>query len=211
VRVTKAALEALLKVEQQKVKALEERVGIPMWDLERRLGDAELANDLLTLELNKERERPREVMQIESVRTVERYKPLAWYERLVWFVGIMAMLLTGCSSFMPEDATTFPPPDSYRRVWIEAMACTGKIKNFDAITFYMVPGETFYHPDDDHAAGAGYDNKIFLAEAYLDHPMVVKHEMIHILRGSGHPDTPFKTPCKATWDTWDRTEPRLEL
>jgi hypothetical protein len=41
--------------------------------------------------------------------------------------------------------------------------------------------------------------------------MVVKHEMIHILIGSGHPDVPFKQPCKATWDSWVPDTVRLAL
>jgi hypothetical protein len=126
-------------------------------------------------------------------------------------VIILAAMITGCAAFMPEDATPFPPPESYRRVWIEAMACTGKIKPMDDITFYMVPGENFETPRIDKAAGMSEHSRIFIAEKYLGHPMVVKHEMIHALIGSGHPDVPFKMPCRATWDTWDVTEPRLEL
>jgi hypothetical protein len=126
-------------------------------------------------------------------------------------VIILTAMITGCSAFMPDEATPFSPPESYRRVWIAAMACTGEIGDMDRITFYKMPGHDFKHPANDHAVGAGYRDRIFIAEASLDHPMVVKHEMIHALIGAGHPRVPFEAPCRATWETWDRTEERLEL
>jgi hypothetical protein len=111
---------------------------------------------------------------------------------------------------MPNGATPMTPPESYRKVWIEAMACTGKIGDFNRISFWSVPGENFETPRIDKAAGMTEHQRIFIAEKYLGHPMVVKHEMIHALIGSGHPEVPFKVPCKATWDTWE-LEPELEV
>lgn len=125
-------------------------------------------------------------------------------------VVILVALLSGCA-FMPNEAQAMTPPESYRAVWAEAEACTGKTGDYSRIAFYMVPGESFEGASGDAAAGHSSNGRIIISEKYLDHPMVVKHEMIHILIGSGHPDVPFKVPCKATWDSWEPTTERLPL
>jgi hypothetical protein len=44
---------------------------------------------------------------------------------------------------------------------------------------------------------------IVIAGNYLQHEMVVRHEMLHSLIGShGHPDQFFGTRCRLTWETW---------
>jgi hypothetical protein len=40
---------------------------------------------------------------------------------------------------------------------------------------------------------------MLLADRYVEHPMVVKPEMIHALGVKDHPARPFADPCHATW------------
>jgi len=106
----------------------------------------------------------------------------------------------GCA-FEPEGAEPFTPPASYRVVWDSAQACTGRHGRFGALRFFVVPGDGFDTPDG-REAGRTSGTTIYLSEAYVDHPMVVKHEMIHALGVHHHPAIPFETPCHATWASY---------
>jgi hypothetical protein len=213
VRVTKAALEALLKIEQQKVAALEEKVGRPLWMMEQQLEDSRLAQDLLAIELEKERSQSHTVY---LDRTVTVPVESNWHRRMNNFLLVVlavictALLLSACA-FMPNEAEPYTPPESYRAVWAQAEACTGVKGSMDRIAFYKMPGRSFESPNIPNAAGHSDHHRIILAEHWLDHPMVVKHEMIHALIGSGHPKEPFEVPCKATWESWEPTTERLAL
>lgn len=91
----------------------------------------------------------------------------------------------------------------YYEMWAEAQGCTQREGRFGAITFYVA--------EDLVSSGevvAGHyeagENAIYLLEGWEDHPMVVKHELIHALGVEGHPHVPFDSPCKATWQTYGR-------
>jgi hypothetical protein len=116
---------------------------------------------------------------------------------LVW-LALWVVVMPGCA-FEPEHAVPFPPPAEYRAIWGSAKDCTGRRGDFDRLRFYVVP-ETFKFDD---AEAVGYTNgrDIYLTDEYRDHPMVVKHEMIHALGYSGHPPV-FET-CRATWASWE--------
>jgi hypothetical protein len=133
---------------------------------------------------------------------------------------LLVLLLAGCrgETFEPGDlgAVRFTPPPSYRAMWARAQACSGRTGNFDRLRWWVVPAvSTFdYDTEQPHADGLYERNShtITLAGAVLAHPMVVRHEMLHALGfGDDHPTVPFRDPCKATWGSWDRTEPFLEL
>ena len=133
---------------------------------------------------------------------------------------ILVALLVGCSgeAFEPADlgAVRFTPPPSYRAMWARAEACSGRSGDFERLTWWVVPGvRTFDYDTDEPRADGLYERNrhtITLAGAVLMHPMVVRHEMLHALGfGGDHPDIPFRDPCRATWDSWDRSEAPLEL
>jgi hypothetical protein len=112
-------------------------------------------------------------------------------------------------------ALRFDPPLSYREMWTRTEACSGVRGNFDRIRWWVVPGvEAFeYKADEPYADGLwDSDGDITLAGGVLSHPMVVRHEMLHALGfGAAHPSVPFADPCRATWNSWDRTEVFLTL
>jgi hypothetical protein len=132
----------------------------------------------------------------------------------------LALLLTGCGgeTLEPEDlgAVRFLPPPSYRAMWDRTQACSGRIGEFDRLSWWVVPGvRTFDYAADEPRADGLYErtrHTITLAGAVLAHPMVVRHEMLHALGfGVDHPEVPFSDPCRATWRSWDTTEAFLEL
>jgi hypothetical protein len=50
---------------------------------------------------------------------------------------------------------------------------------------------------------SGNTTRIIIAGRYLDHEMVVRHEMLHhLLDREGHPQEFFAARCHLTWDTW---------
>lgn len=112
------------------------------------------------------------------------------------------LLLGSCAFAPPPDGEPFTPPAEYRAIWDSAQACSGLQGDFDEIRFYVVPGDGF-ECRSGMCAGHYRDGNIYLAEAWTMSAWVVKHEMIHALGIAEHPDVPFKTPCNATWDTFD--------
>jgi hypothetical protein len=209
---TKAQLERELEI--QKALAAAARAELrAQWLVEQEAQSVRDANDILTIELEKERSQGKTLV---AERIVNVPVPVLdrWHRRVnivlcIAVTVLLALLLGGCASFEPEGATPFAPPASYRAVWTEAQACTGRRRDFNQLRFWWVPGESFEREGRPLAGYADRPN-IYLAEIYRDHPMVVKHEMIHVLGvGGGHP--PVFEQCKATWATWDRTTPRLAL
>lgn len=106
------------------------------------------------------------------------------------------LLLAGCSTFGPPDATQIDPPASWRTVWDSAQACSGLHGRFDDLRFYVVPkGEM------PGVAGHTEGHDIYLREDWQESDFVVKHEMIHALGVHHHPYHPFVDPCHATWES----------
>jgi hypothetical protein len=210
VRVTKAALEALLKIEQQKVKALEERIGIPTWDMERRLEDTQIANDLLTLELQKERQKRAEIHYLETIKTVAVESPkLRRTANRLWVAltaAVVALLLTACSGFEPSGAQPFTPPLSYRQEYAVAKECSEVpakwARPFEAFRFWAVP-DPFLAEDGTPLAGLRNENNIYIHEMYLDRAWIVRHEMIHSFGYGDDPHPAVFTRCLAMWGAHD--------
>jgi hypothetical protein len=126
----------------------------------------------------------------------------------------------GCKAFSPAEdgAERFTPPPSYREMWAVAEACSGRRGSFGAITWWVVPDTAaFYLGPDGWADGNYRAGTITLAGDRINHPMVVRHEMLHALglkavKRDGYFEHPAVfTTCKATWASWDRSEPMLEL
>ena len=117
-------------------------------------------------------------------------------------VPFLALLVAACA-FEPPGATPFDPPATYRGLWDSAQSCTGRRGAYTGLRFFIVPGRSFPTPESERAVGHTDGQTIYIAEDWADHPMVVKHEMIHALGfGSSHPRVPFETPCGATWETY---------
>jgi hypothetical protein len=133
-------------------------------------------------------------------------------------LAVLLLAACGPDGFEPGGdlgALRFDPPPSYREMWTRAQACSGVRGHFDRIRWWVVPGvDAFeYNADEPYADGLwDSDGNITLAGGVLSHPMVVRHEMLHALGfGLDHPAVPFRDPCRATWDSWDRTEVFLTL
>lgn len=117
-------------------------------------------------------------------------------------LGIVTGLL-GCGGFEPEHAVLFIPPPEYR-AWFEAtQACSGHAGDFAKIEWYSVPGKEFACPSGQCVGRWEPDHKIYIAEHWIKHEMVVRHEMLHhLLDREGHPNPPFGVGCPLTWETW---------
>lgn len=121
---------------------------------------------------------------------------------LIALASLVALFLTSCA-FEPAEDRPFTPPASYRAVFDSAQACTGRAGDFDYLRFFTMPGVSFESPNGGQVAAFTQGHTIWIAEAYTNHPLVVKHEMIHALGfPSGHPADPFESPCHATWSTY---------
>lgn len=119
-----------------------------------------------------------------------------------WATVVAVLCLAGCA-FEPEGARPFEPPEAYR-AWFEATeACSARAGSFEAIQWFAVPGRDFACPSGRCVGRWEPGQRIYLAESWLDHEMVVRHEMLHaLLDRSGHPNPPFGEGCPLTWDTW---------
>lgn len=116
---------------------------------------------------------------------------------------VFGMSLLGCDRFAPEDAVAFDPPATYRVWWEKTERCSGAQASFERIRWYVVAGDGFDCPSGRCAGRWEDDHTIYIAEAWRDHEMVVRHEMLHdLIDHAGHPAPPFGAPCPLTWSTW---------
>lgn len=115
-----------------------------------------------------------------------------------------ALVLTaGCQPEIPTGAARWEPPAVYREWFARTQSCSGLRGDFDRIEWYVVPGRSFDCASGECAGHWQSGHTIFIAEAWVHHEMVVRHEMLHDLVGrTGHPDPPFGDPCPLTWETW---------
>jgi hypothetical protein len=115
----------------------------------------------------------------------------------------MILVLAGCQSFEPVGAVPFTPPPSYREWWTRTESCSDRRAQFDQLVWAAVPGSGFQCPSGTCVARWEPPHRIYIAEAYLNHEMVVRHEMLHdILGRPGHPNPPFGAGCPLTWESW---------
>lgn len=137
------------------------------------------------------------------------------------FSRAFLLLLGACASFTPSEpelpslAVRIDAPEQYLG-WFQATAsCSGTTGDFQAIEWYVVPGVDQFVVDGAPRVGmwqrVGGKSQIVVAGNYVDHEMVVSHEILHHLLGrEGHPADIFVNRCQLTWDSWlGRTSTRL--
>jgi hypothetical protein len=122
-----------------------------------------------------------------------------------WGWAALGVLL-GCAAepTAPNAHERFDPPAEYRAWFASTEACSGLVGDYERLRFYRVPGSEFGCPSGTCVARWTDDHRIFVAEAFLDDEMVLRHEMLHDLIGQpGHPDPPFgESGCGLTWASW---------
>lgn len=116
----------------------------------------------------------------------------------VWFVACRGVTEPG--AVLPERAERFAAPAAYRNWWSVTQQCSGLTGDFDAVTFYRVPGSSaFVLPTGGQANGAWYSNGniIVVAGDSAYSGEIVRHEMLHALIGavSGHPVAYYGSKC----------------
>lgn len=115
----------------------------------------------------------------------------------------LLLSLAACESptGLPPGAQRFTPPAVYRQWWALTETCSGLQGDFDAVQWYVVPGERTIQLDDGAVTSAAWDakrNRILIAAGpdgrYAGD--LVRHEMLHALRqAGGHPREDFIGRC----------------
>jgi hypothetical protein len=121
------------------------------------------------------------------------------------WIGAMAVIaavhVSGCG-FDPLGADVWSAPAAYRVWWERTEACSERTGSFEAVEWLIVPGDGFDCPSG-KCAGRWEPGRIYIAGAFVNDEMVVRHEMLHaLLDRGGHPNPPFGVGCPLTWDTW---------
>jgi hypothetical protein len=119
-----------------------------------------------------------------------------------WTATFLLLSLGACESptGLPPGAERFTPPAVYRQWWSLTEACSGLHGDFDAVQWYVVPGESTIRLADGVVSAVWVEkgNRIVLAAGpdgrYAGD--LVRHEMLHALRQSGgHPREDFIGHC----------------
>lgn len=125
------------------------------------------------------------------------------------FSMAVVVLAAGCA-FEPEGAHELSAPPAFDAWWEATTACSGLSGSFAEIRWFAVPGQAFDCPTGRCVGRWEPGHRIYIAEEWLEHEMVVRHEMLHELIGkAGHPDPPFGTGCPLTWESWRQLAPDL--
>lgn len=127
---------------------------------------------------------------------------------------LLLALLAACGDAtgpeaLPVGAVSFAAPAVYGEWFSRTEACSGLGGNMESIDFFVVPGTSGFSTGGDELTRAGRwvrvdgRDRIILAGAFQNHEMVVRHEMLHAIRGkAGHPRELFEEQCPLTWETW---------
>ncbi len=128
----------------------------------------------------------------------------------IWPVAATGIL--GCSGFepssaLPAGAQAITAPAVYQAWWDKTEACSELQGGFGRIRWYEVPGATTFDTDMGPKVGLWIQNGnavlIVVAGNYVNHEMVVRHEMLHaLLAEEGHPSEYFVRRCHLTWESW---------
>jgi hypothetical protein len=103
---------------------------------------------------------------------------------------------------LPPGARPFTPEDVYREWWSQIERCSGLTRRFEAVSWYVVPGEDpFMAPGVDQPV-IGYwtlgGNRIVLLEWVPNRSALVRHEVLHaLLQRPDHPSKYFVDRCGA--------------
>ncbi|MBK6487788.1 MAG: hypothetical protein IPF98_13135 [Gemmatimonadetes bacterium] len=114
---------------------------------------------------------------------------------------VVVVFTTASCRFEPDGAAPLDVPDAYRTWWADLERCAQRSADFDRLRFWTVNGETFPCPDGPCAGRWQSPHHIYIAERWINHPALVKHEMLHDLLGTGdHPPATFgPAGCNLFW------------
>ena len=92
-----------------------------------------------------------------------------------------------------------PTPDTYQGWWHEVEACSGKLGDFNAISWYYVPNVNWFTVGSD-ATVIGYwqpsRHSITLAGLSVNDAYLVRHEALHVILNTvQHPPEYFEQKC----------------
>jgi hypothetical protein len=124
-----------------------------------------------------------------------------------------AVMVNGCAvaepteSALPALAIRIEAPSHFRTWFQQTESCSGLTAAFEAVEWYVVPGVDEFVVEGAPRVGMwqreGGQSQIVVAGNYLEHEMVVRHEILHHLMGrEGHPTEMFVERCQLTWDSW---------
>lgn len=109
---------------------------------------------------------------------------------------VTAFLSVACEGpLYPKGAISIEPLAVYGTLWRTVESCSGLEGNLGALRWYSTPGSA--SPTVHGAAGSWWPdgNRIYLNEAYLDNPAIVRHEMLHALESRLRHSSRFQNAC----------------
>lgn len=121
-----------------------------------------------------------------------------------WFmsgcVSVAIASAIACTDLMaplPSGAVEWNPPARFALWWRMTESCSGRLGDFRAIRWYIMPNTSSFDLDGTQVSGAAIGKKrIVLADAHRLDGSVVRHEMLHtLLDESGHPRGAFMVAC----------------
>lgn len=131
--------------------------------------------------------------------------------------GVCVVLLSLACTIPWGPGTSYhqiQPPPLYQVLWNSAKQCAQQTvpvnhNRFGEIWWFVVDSTYEFWTPTGWAVGTSTRTKrIYLAEQYMNHPMVIGHESVHQMTGIwAHPDDPFKR-CHLTWDTYQGFVPQ---
>jgi len=95
-------------------------------------------------------------------------------------------------------AIQFTPPSTFPLWWRLTESCSALNGDFASVQWYVVPNTTTvtYQGQQVDAYWISNPDRIVLADARRNDPMIVRHEMLHALRhANGHPRDAFLQAC----------------
>jgi len=131
-------------------------------------------------------------------------------------LAVAVAMIGGCSAFapstadLPAGAVQVAAPAHFAAWFDRTEACAGISGQFQQIQWFVVPGVETFETSEGPKVGmwekSGSVARIIIAGRYLDHEMVVRHEILHhLLDREGHPPEFFAVRCHLTWETWSTT------
>ncbi len=121
----------------------------------------------------------------------------------------------GCSIIDPSPPTVpngavplLFVPANYEAWFAKTVKCSGVDGRMEPIEWFVVPNVSQFATSNGEKVGMwerrGNHVRIVIAGSYLQHEMVIRHEMLHhLLDAAGHPPEYFSTRCHLTWASWD--------
>ena len=126
-------------------------------------------------------------------------------------MALAAAMIGGCAAFspslaLPAGAVQIAARAEFATWFARTEACSGIRGQFQQIQWFVVPGAETFETGDGAKVRMGEKNgsatRIIIAGRYLDHEMVVRHEILHhLLDREGHPAEFFADRCHLTWET----------